>query len=36
MMSGLIRTVLTFLAVVAIAAPLVVLTPVNSVHAQGV
>ena len=35
-MSGLIRTVLTFLAVAAVATPLVVLTPVNSVHAQGV
>ena len=36
MMSGLMRTLLTFLAVAAVAAPLVVLTSVNSVHAQGV
>ena len=34
MMSGLIRTLLTFLAVVAVAAPLVVLTPARAAEAQ--
>ena len=35
MMSGLIRTLLTFLAVAAVAAPLVVLTPAGAAQAQG-
>ena len=35
MMSGLIRTLLTLLAVVAVAAPLVVLTPAGAAQAQG-